>query len=290
MMRAGLPPAPHIAQDVERALAEDVGAGDLTAELLPTQLVASAEVITREDAVLCGQAWFNAVFRALDTAIKIEWRAQDGDRVAANAVLCRLHGPARALLTGERAALNFLQTLSGTATTARRYVDAIAGTATRVLDTRKTVPGLRLAQKYATRCGGCENHRIGLYDAILIKENHIAAAGAIGAALAAARSVNADHGLEVPIEIEVEDMRQLRQALSAGARRILLDNFSLALLREAVAENQRRALLEASGGITLENIAAVAATGVDFISVGDLTKNLRAVDLSLRVLATAQNK
>ena len=289
MTRAALPPVAQIAQDVERALAEDVGAGDLTAELLPAQLVASAEVITREDAVLCGQAWFNAVFRALDAAIKIEWRAQDGDRVAANAVLCRLQGPARALLTGERAALNFLQTLSGTATAARRYVDAIAGSAAKVLDTRKTVPGLRLGQKYATRCGGCENHRIGLYDAILIKENHIAAAGAIGAALAAARSVNAEHGLDVPIEIEVEDLRQLRQALSAGARRILLDNFSLPTLREAVAENQRRALLEASGGVTLENIAAVAATGVDFISVGDITKNVRAVDLSLRVLM-AQNR
>ena len=288
-MTRALPPAEHIAHDVERALAEDIGAGDLTAELLPQTLRATAEVITREDAVLCGQAWFNAVFRALDAAIKIEWRVQDGDRVAADTVLCRLHGPARALLTGERAALNFLQTLSGTATAARRYVDAIAGTATKVLDTRKTVPGLRLAQKYATRCGGCENHRMGLYDAILIKENHIAAAGSIGAALAAARGVNAEHGLDVPIEIEVEDLRQLRQALVAGARRILLDNFSLPMLREAVAETQRRALLEASGGVNLENIAAVAATGVDFISVGAITKNVRAVDLSLRVLST-QNK
>lgn len=287
MTHAALPPAVHIAQDVERALAEDVGTGDLTGELLPKNLAVAAELITREDAVLCGQAWFNAVFGALDTAIEVDWRAHDGDRVAANSVLCRLRGPARALLTGERAALNFLQTLSGTATAARRYVDAVAGTAAKVLDTRKTVPGLRLAQKYATRCGGCENHRIGLYDAILIKENHIAAAGAIGAALAAARSVNAEHGLDVPIEIEVEDLRELRQALSAGARRILLDNFSLPMLREAVAENQRRALLEASGGVTLDNIAAVAATGVDFISVGDITKNVRAVDLSLRVV-TAQ--
>lgn len=286
MTRAATPPPERIAQDVERALAEDIGVGDLTAELLPANLVATAEVITREDAVLCGQAWFNAVFRALDAGIKVEWRAQDGDRVAANAALCRLHGPARAVLTGERAALNFLQTLSGTATAARRYVDAVAGTRAKVLDTRKTVPGLRLAQKYAARCGGCENHRIGLYDAILIKENHIAAAGGIGGALAAARGVSTQHGLDVPIEIEVEDLRELRQALVAGARRILLDNFSLAMLREAVAENQRRALLEASGGISLENIAAVAATGMDFISVGDITKNVRAVDLSLRVLAT----
>ena len=289
MTRAPLPPAAQIEADVERALAEDIGAGDLTAELLPQTLRATAEVITREDAVLCGQAWFSAVFRALDAGLKIDWRAQDGDRVGADAVLCRLHGPARALLTGERTALNFLQTLSGTATAARRYADAVAGTATKVLDTRKTVPGLRIAQKYATRCGGCENHRIGLYDAILIKENHIAAAGAIGAALAAARGVNAEHGLDVPIEIEVEDLRQLRQALAAGARRILLDNFSLPMLREAVAETQRRALLEASGGVNLENIAAVAATGVDFISVGAVTKNVRAIDLSLRVLST-QNK
>lgn len=290
MTRIPLPHADRIREDVERALAEDVGAGDLTAELLPAKLEVSAEVITREEAVLCGQAWFDAVFHALDASIAIEWRQRDGARVAAGAALCRIHGPARALLTGERAALNFLQTLSGTATLARRYVDAIAGSAAKVLDTRKTLPGLRLAQKYATRCGGCENHRLGLYDAILIKENHIAAAGAIGAALAQARRVNADHGLDVPIEIEVEDLRQLRQALVAGARRILLDNFSLTMLREAVAENQRRALLEASGGVTLENIASIAATGVDFISVGDLTKNLRAIDLSLRVQTPNQNK
>lgn len=290
MTRIPLPHADRIREDVERALAEDVGAGDLTAELLPAKLEVSAEVITREDAVLCGQAWFDAVFHALDASIAIEWRQRDGARVAAGATLCRIHGPARALLTGERAALNFLQTLSGTATLARRYVDAVAGSATKVLDTRKTLPGLRLAQKYATRCGGCENHRLGLYDAILIKENHIAAAGAIGAALAQARRVNADHGLDVPIEIEVEDLRQLRQALVAGARRILLDNFSLTMLREAVAENQRRALLEASGGVSLENIAGIAATGVDFISVGDLTKNLRAIDLSLRVQTPNQNK
>jgi nicotinate-nucleotide pyrophosphorylase (carboxylating) len=268
-----------IEETVRRALDEDVGPGDLTAGLIPSGVTARAQVITREDAVLCGAAWFDEVFRRLDRRVRVEWHAPDGAAVRANQVLCLLEGPARALLTGERTALNFLQTLSGTATTVRRYVDAVQGTRATILDTRKTLPGLRSAQKYAVRCGGGENHRLGLYDAVLLKENHIAAAGSVTAAVRAAR---ARTPAGVTIEVEVENPEQLREALAAGADRLLLDNFGLKRLREAVAETAGRARLEASGGITLDNLRAVAETGVDYISIGALTKHVRAVDLSLR--------
>ncbi len=268
-----------IADTVCRALAEDIGAGDLTAALIPTHARGAASVLTRETAVLCGTAWFDEVFRQLDADTRIEWQARDGDRVRAGDTLCRLDGVARTLLTGERTALNFLQTLSGTATRAAAYAQAVAHTQAKVLDTRKTLPGLRTAQKYATACGGAHNHRLGLYDGILIKENHITAAGSIAAALAQAQR-QAPAG--VFVEIEVEDLTQLREALAAGAQRILLDNFDLAGLAAAVSEAHGRATLEASGGVTLENIAAVAETGVDFISIGEMTKNVRAVDLSMR--------
>src|SRR5690606_9778378 len=231
-----------IQADVARALAEDVGSGDLTADLLPAEGQGKASVIVREAAVLCGQAWFDEVYRQVDPRVRVEWLAADGDAVEAGQTLCRLQGPVRALFTGERSALNFLQLLSGTATTARRYVEAVAGTKARILDTRKTIPGLRLAQKYAVRCGGASNHRLGLYDAILIKENHIYAAGSIRNALEAARRLHPN----VPTEIEVENLEQLEEALAAGARQILLDNFDLAELRQAVAITNSRATLEAS--------------------------------------------
>ncbi len=271
---------PDIAETVRRALVEDVGSGDLTAALIPGNQTARAHVITRQDAVLCGTAWFDEVFRQLDARVRVSWDAHDGNAVCAGQMLCRLEGPARAFLTGERAGLNFLQTLSGVATRTRSYVDAIRGARAVILDTRKTVPGLRLAQKYAVRCGGGQNHRLGLYDGILIKENHIAAAGSITAVLNAARTAAKP---SVLMEIEVENLAQLREALTAGARRILLDNFDLAGLREAVDETRGRAQLEISGGVTLANVRALAETGVDFISIGDLTKNTTAVDLSLRL-------
>jgi nicotinate-nucleotide pyrophosphorylase (carboxylating) len=278
-----LPAVPaDIAEVVSRALAEDVGGGDVTADLVPPGLSASATVISREDAVLCGCAWFDEVFAQLDPAITLRWQAADGDRIAAGTDLCRLEGPARPLLTGERTALNFLQSLSGTATVARRYADALTGSACRVLDTRKTLPGLRNAQKYAVACGGAHNHRRGLYDAMLIKENHILAVGGIAAALTLARA--AHPGLAV--EIEVESLAQLEQALDGAADIVLLDNFDLDTLREAVSRRRARpgcaSRLEASGNVRLDNIAAIAATGVDFVSVGELTKHVRAVDLSMR--------
>ena len=268
-----------IAETVRRALAEDVGAGDLTAALIPGNSRAEAQVITREDAVLCGAAWFDEIFRQVDKHIRVAWHAKDGDAIHAGETLCGVNGPARGLLTGERTALNFLQILSGTATRARQYAEAVRGTKAIVLDTRKTIPGLRRAQKYAVACGGGRNHRLGLYDAILIKENHIAAAGSIAGALRAARD-SAPPG--VPIEIEVEDLEQLRVALAAGADHLLLDNFDVEKLQAAVGEARGKAGLEASGGVTLENIRVIAATGVDYISVGDLTKNISAVDLSMR--------
>lgn len=264
---------------VSRALEEDLGRGDLTASLIPVNQAAGAQVITRDDAVLCGQPWFNEVFRQLDRRIRVEWLVHDGEAMRANQVLCTLEGPARPLLTGERTALNFLQTLSGTATVTRRYVEAVAGTRTVILDTRKTLPGLRTAQKYAVRCGGGENHRLGLFDAVLIKENHLTAAGSVAKAVRLSR-LRAPTG--APVEVEVETLEQLREALAAGADRILLDNFSLKRLREAVQETAGRARLEASGGITFDNIRAIAETGVDCISVGSLTKHVRAVDLSMR--------
>ncbi|MBI3575292.1 MAG: carboxylating nicotinate-nucleotide diphosphorylase [Gammaproteobacteria bacterium] len=274
-----------IAETVRRAIAEDVGTGDLTAALIPENPTARAQVVTREDAVLCGCAWFDEVFRQLDARVRTTWKTPDGEAIRAGRTLCRIEGPARAILTGERTALNFLQTLSGVATRARSYVDAMRGTHAVILDTRKTVPGLRLAQKYAVRCGGGRNHRLGLYDGILIKENHIAAAGSIATALKAAMAVAAPGLL---VEIEVENLRQLREALAAGASRILLDNFDLEGLRAAVSETRGRAQLEISGGITLANVRALAETGVDFISIGDLTKNLTAVDLSLRFEKTSR--
>lgn len=271
-----------IAASVARALAEDVGTGDLTASLVPAAARATATVITREPATLCGSAWVDEVCRQVDAGIRVTWEAQDGDRVVANQVLCRLEGPARSMLTAERPALNFLQTLSGTATITRRYVDAVAGTGCRILDTRKTIPGLRLAQKYAVRCAGGTNHRIGLFDGILIKENHIAAAGSIAAAVTAARSVNS----QVLLEVEVETLDELQQAIATNPDRILIDNFTLEQMREAVAitrmHKAKKIDLEASGNVTLETIRPVAETGVDFISIGSLTKHVRAIDLSMR--------
>lgn len=280
MPDAGRPSPPQdLGEQVRRALAEDVGSGDLTAALVPATQQAHASVITREAAVLCGQPWFDEVFRQLDASIAIDWLASEGADVAAGAVLCELRGPARPLLTGERTALNFLQLLSGTATTTRAYVRAARGTC--VLDTRKTIPGLRRAQKYAVRMGGAQNHRIGLFDAILVKENHIVAAGSIASAVQEARRLSPG----VLLEVEVETLEQADEAMAAGADRLLLDNFTAERMREAVQLRDERAphvRLEASGSITLANIAAVAATGVDFVSVGDLTKNVRAVDLSMR--------
>lgn len=270
--------ADEIAADVTRALAEDLGHGDLTAALIPEQATATATVIGREAAVVCGTAWFNAVFQQLDPAVQITWKAQDGDRIQARQTLCHLTGPAQALLSGERTALNFLQFLCGTASLARTYADAVAGTHTRILDTRKTLPGLRAAQKFATRCGGCVNHRMGLYDAVLIKENHIAAAGSLAAAVQASRQYRSDQ----PIEIEVENLVQLDEALNVGVDHVLLDNFSQHALREAVLRAAGRARLEASGNIAIHDVAAIAATGVDFISVGALTKHVQAIDLSMR--------
>jgi nicotinate-nucleotide pyrophosphorylase (carboxylating) len=270
-----------LAEQVARALREDIGSGDVTAALIAATAQTKARVLCREPAVLCGAPWFDATFRQLDPAIRIDWLVAEGAQVQANAIVCELAGAARPILTGERTALNFLQLLSATASVTRRYAEALAGTRCQILDTRKTIPGLRSAQKYAVRCGGGSNHRLGLYDMVLIKENHIAAAGSIGAAIAAARSQAAT----LPIEVEVENIEQLRQALAAGADRVLLDNFELAAMRGAVALNcaqARPALLEVSGGVTLERVAAIAATGVDYISVGSLTKDYRAIDLSMR--------
>jgi nicotinate-nucleotide pyrophosphorylase (carboxylating) len=278
-----LPTHELIAAQVRAALEEDVGSGDLTARLLPSAQQAAVELLTRQPAVICGCAWFEEVFRQLGAGVEVHWFVADGDRVEADARLCRLEGPTRVLLTGERTALNYLQTLSGTATHARRYADAVAGLPVRVLDTRKTIPGLRLQQKYAVLCGGCHNHRKGLYDAILIKENHILAVGSVAAAMAAARAA----ANRVPIEIEVESLAEVEAALAAGAEHLLLDNFELADLRRAVALARGRARLEASGGITLESIRTVAETGVDEISVGDLTKDVTAVDLSMRFVIAA---
>ena len=275
-MSADLPS--DIAATVQRALAEDIGDGDLTAGLISLEATAHGRVISRDEAVLCGRAWFDEVFRQVDDRIHIHWEVHDGDDVSRDQVLCLLEGPARGLLTGERSALNFLQTLSGTATAARRYAKCVQGTAAVVLDTRKTLPGLRTAQKYAVRCGGASNHRMGLFDGILIKENHIMAAGGIPAAIKAARETAAT----VPVEVEVENLKQLREALEAGADILLLDNFDLARMREAVRLAAGRAKLEASGGIELTQIKAVADTGVDYISVGSLTKHVQAVDLSMR--------
>ena len=271
-----------MAGDVARALAEDIGGGDVTANLVPPGQWAEGQVICREAAVLCGRAWFDEVFRQLEPRVAVSWRHQDGDSVAAGATLCGIAGPARAILSGERSALNFLQTLSGTATAARRYADAVKSTACRILDTRKTLPGLRLAQKYAVRCGGGDNHRLGLYDMVLIKENHIVAAGSIEAAIASARRCAPGTKLEV----EVESVAEFARALAAQPDIIMLDELSDADMRDCVRLNAaaaRPAQLEASGSVSLEKVAAIAATGVDFISVGSITKHLHAVDLSMRL-------
>lgn len=266
-------------QLVQAALHEDVGSGDVTASLIPEHKMAVARVISREDAVLCGTAWFDRVFSLLDPRVTVKWSRTDGETLGANGLLCEMSGPARALVTGERTALNLLQTLSGTATVTRHFVAQLAGTKTMLLDTRKTIPGLRKAQKYAVRCGHGYNHRIGLYDGILIKENHIAAAGSITAAIAAIRRVS-----QLPIETEVEAVTQIPEAIAAGANMLLLDNFDLASMREAVGLAAGRVKLEASGGFGLDGLREVAETGVDFISVGALTKHLRAVDLSMRFM------
>jgi nicotinate-nucleotide pyrophosphorylase (carboxylating) len=280
---SAIPLPTDIAVTVASALAEDVGAGDLTAALIPAAARAHGTVISREAATLCGCAWFDEVFRQLDRAVQIEWLAHDADQIAPNQTLCKLRGPARALLTGERTALNFVQTLSATATVTRQFADAVAGTACRILDTRKTIPGLRLAQKYAVRCGGGTNHRVGLFDAILIKENHIVAAGSIAAAAAHARQIAGTR----MVEVEVENLDELQQALAADIDRVLLDNFTRADMLQAVrlntARQGRKIALEASGNMTLQTVRSVAETGVDFISVGSLTKRVRAVDLSMRL-------
>ena len=284
----------EIERNVIAALTEDVGSGDLTAQLVPADLVSRAQVIARENAVLCGSVWFARCFTRLDPTIRIVWQAADGQGVVADQLLCEiegpalfhLEGPARSLLTGERSALNFLQLLSGVASKARQFADLVAGTRAQVVDTRKTIPGLRLAQKYAVSCGGGGNHRLGLYDGILIKENHILAAGSISAALAsAAQLAEKAAGVCQFIQIEVETLGELRQALDAGAAMILLDNMDLDQMREAVAIAAGRAILEASGNVSLDTVRGIAETGVDRISIGGLTKDVRALDLSMRFLA-----
>jgi nicotinate-nucleotide pyrophosphorylase (carboxylating) len=278
----------HIRESVKIALAEDLGDGDLTASLIPAEAIMQATVITREAMTMAGRPWFDEVMQQVDATIEIDWQCADADCVAAGSTLCKITGPARAILTAERTALNFVQLLSAVATRTQQYVEAIAGTGCHILDTRKTLPGLRLAQKYAVRCGGGVNHRIGLFDAILIKENHIMSAGGIAAAVESAHALHPG----VPVEVEVESIDELLDALGAKAERLMLDNFSIPLLREAVAINRDEgdppAELEASGGITLDGIGEIAATGVDFISVGALTKHVQAIDLSMRFSTFAQ--
>jgi nicotinate-nucleotide pyrophosphorylase (carboxylating) len=264
--------------DILAYLQEDIGPGDLTANIIPEAKQAEATVITREAMVLCGHAWFDAVYKQLSANVHVNWRISEGDAAQPGAVLCQLSGPARALLTGERTSLNLLQTLSATATVARRYADAVTGTGCKVLDTRKTIPGLRNAQKYAVACGGCYNHRIGLYDGVLIKENHIIAAGSIADAIKIARQQSF-----VPVEVEVENLAQFQEASAARPDRIMLDNFSLDDMRTVVGLNDKCIELEASGNINLDNIRSVAETGVDYISIGALTKNVKAIDLSMRI-------
>jgi nicotinate-nucleotide pyrophosphorylase (carboxylating) len=262
-----------------RSLAEDLGSGDVTADLLPASQRAQARVITREAAVLCGQDWFDACFNEMDASVTIHWLASEGSRVSPGQLLCRIHGPVRALVSAERSALNFLQTLSATATATAAHVEAVRGTRTAILDTRKTLPGLRYAQKYAVRTGGGMNHRMGLYDAVLIKENHIAAAGSLIAAVQRARALHPS----IMVEVEVENFSELREALAAGADRIMLDEFELDELVQAVSEVDGRVPLEVSGGVGIDRVRAIAETGVDFISIGALTKHVRAIDLSMRI-------
>jgi nicotinate-nucleotide pyrophosphorylase (carboxylating) len=271
-----------ISRQVATALAEDLGAGDVTAALVPESQQVRAQIIAREPAVICGTDWVEATFRHLDPAIRLDWLVHDGDRIVANQPLLRLAGPARPILTGERTALNFLQTLSATATAASRYVEAVAGTGCQILDTRKTLPGLRLAQKYAARCGGARNHRLGLYDMVLIKENHIIAAGSIATAIATARRTSPG----IPVEVEVESLEEFDQAVDAGADIIMLDELSHADMREAVSRTRARgskAKIEASGSVTLDTVRDIAETGVHYISIGGITKHVKAVDLSMRL-------
>lgn len=269
----------EIEANVRRALLEDVGTGDITAQLIPAERLAKATVISRDDAVIAGTAWVDSVFRQLDQRVAVHWQVGDGDRVKPNQPLFHLEGPARSLLTGERSALNFLQMLSGVATRSQYYADMVADTQVKLLDTRKTLPGLRLAQKYAVTCGGCHNHRIGLFDAFLIKENHIAACGGIAEAITAAHKIAPGK----PVEIEVESLDELKQALDGGANIIMLDELSLDDMRQAVQLTAGRAKLEASGGVTDATLRSIAETGVDYISIGTLTKDVKAVDLSMRL-------
>ena len=276
-------PAPDpevVMRNVRAALTEDVGSGDITAALIDAGSRASGRVITREDGVICGQPWVDTVFAELDRDVSIDWHCQDGQAVKAGDTLFTIDGPARSLLTGERCALNFMQLLSGTATTCKRYASLVSGTAVRLLDTRKTIPGLRAAQKYAVLCGGCHNHRIGLFDAFLIKENHIAACGGIAAAVATARTSAPGK----PVEVEVENFSELEEALAAGCDRVMLDNFSLEMIMQAVALASGRVELEVSGNVTEDTLLPIAQTGVDFVSIGALTKDCRALDLSMRLL------
>lgn len=281
-MTASIPLPADISTVVSRAIAEDLRDGDLTAELIDRYAPAVSRVIAREPATFCGRAWFDETFRQLDPRVSVSWSAADGSRINADMVVCELRGPARSIVTGERTALNFLQTLSGTATATRTLADIVAGTRTRILDTRKTIPGLRLAQKYAVRCGGGDNHRIGLFDAVLIKENHVAAVGSVSAAVARARQQSPN----VMIEVEVESLEQLREALATDADRIMLDDFSLDDMRAGVAlrdaRSGKRQELEASGSVDAATLRAVAETGVDFVSIGAITKHVRAIDLSMR--------
>ncbi len=278
MTALNIPPQQLISSQVKLALVEDVGQGDLTADLIDVATQTTATIITREDMTLCGQAWVNEVFKQLDPNITIMWHSNDGDKISANSTLCQLHGSARMLLTGERTAMNFIQTLSATATLCRRYADSVKDLPVQLLDTRKTIPGYRHAQKYAVRCGGCYNHRIGLYDGILIKENHIEATGSINAAITLAKRLHPT----IAVEIEVENLIELEQALTAKADIILLDNFTLVDLEQAVNINHGQAKLEASGGIDLDNVHEIAQTGVERISIGALTKDIKAIDLSMR--------
>lgn len=278
---------PNLAEDIAKsaasALAEDIGSGDITAQLIPSDQIAEANIITREDCIFCGKAWVEAVFRQLDAGVQIIWYIEDGQVAKANSVVFSLKGNARSLLTGERAALNFVQTLSGTATISNQCASRVAHTNVKLLDTRKTIPGLRTAQKYAVACGGCHNHRIGLYDAFLIKENHIAACGGIAQAVATARAIAPGK----PVEVEVENFSELNQALEAQADIIMLDNFTIDDMKKAVVINAGRAKLEASGNINEQTLIPTAETGVDFISIGGLTKHCRAVDLSMRIIVKA---
>ena len=271
----------EIVENVRAALAEDVGTGDITAQLLPADAIATAQVITREKGILCGTAWFEEVFKQLDPNLQIEWFAKDGDIIQPKQILVKLSGLTRALLTGERSALNFIQLLSGVASKVAQYVEIVKNTEVVLLDTRKTIPMLRRAQKYAVKCGGGQNHRMGLYDAFLIKENHIAAAGSITAAVQQARIIAPDK----PVEVEVEDIEQLKEALSVNAEIVLLDNFNLYSMREAVRINEKRAKLEASGGVTVDKLLTIAEIGVDYISIGGLTKDVKALDLSMRLVS-----